>query len=392
MSQKQLFTLSICSLVTWIIFQELLTLLPVYAVRLGADPALIGGYLAFAFAALTAGTIISGWLSNKFQRRKATLIVTSVLSIPATWLLSAAVSFWQLAVLTAIVFFLIGVGLGMITILAGLFAGETERGKVFGVLAINLSLGALIGGFLSGPIVERWGYAILFISAALFWIAQTLTALFLQDKPFVQPQQPQAEAASAPLAKSTLGAAFYLLFLANFFAFACGFIAILGRPLQMDKLGFSPSAISGVVAIGGAVSLPFPLLFGWLSDRMSRYRLVALCFLIGALGLVVLAMSTALWHFWVATILLTAVGVSLGVSQALVIDLVPREALAVSLSRLGAAPTIGAVIGSPLTGYAIQTFGMTTTLIVGVALTLLAIVLVFRIQHAVVVRAEPVSA
>jgi len=390
MSQKQLFTLSVCSLVTWIIFQELLTLLPVYAVRLGADPALIGGYLAFAFAALTAGTIISGWLSNKFQRRKATLIVTSVLSIPATGLLSAAVSFWQLAVLTAIVFFLIGVGLGMITILAGLFAGETERGKVFGVLAINLSLGALIGGIISGPIVERWGYAVLFITAALFWITQTLTALFLQDKPFVQPQQTQAEA--APPAKSTLGAAFYLLFFANFFAFACGFIAILGRPLQMDKLGFSPSAISGVVAIGGAVSLPFPLLFGWLSDRMSRYRLVALCFLIGALGLVVLAMSTALWHFWVATILLTAVGVSLGVSQALVIDLVPRDALAVSLSRLGAAPTIGAVIGFPLTGYAIQTFGMTATLIVGVALTLLAIVLVFRIQHAVVVRADPVSA
>ncbi|MEP7290926.1 MAG: MFS transporter [Chloroflexota bacterium] len=378
MAKKQLATLFICSLVTWVIFQALITLLPVYAVRLGADPALIGNYLAFSFAALTAGTVISGWLSNKFQRRKAVLMAAAVLNIPATWLLAQTTTFWQLTALTALILFLAGIGLGTITILAGLFAGESERGKIFGILAINLSLGALIAGVISGPIVERWSYATLFMGAALCWVIQLFAALFLRDKAFVAPK-PEVKAIAGT--KATLGGAFYLLLFATFIAFACGFIATLGRPLQMDQLGFSPGAISGVVAIGGAISLPFPLLLGWLSDRIDRYRLVALCFLIGAVGLIAMAMSSSLWHFGIATILLSGVGVSIGISQALVIDLVPGEALAVALSRYGSAPTIGAVIGFPLIGYAIKAFGMNPTLIAGAVLTLIAIPLLFRVKY-----------
>ncbi len=377
--KKQLFALFACSLVGWTIAQGTLALLPLYAVRLGADPASIGTYLSLAFLALTLGTLASGWLADTLQRRKALIIVAGALNVPTTWLMGQATAFWQLALLTAIVWFFVGVGFTTISILAGLFAGQAERGKIFGVLAINTSLGALVGGFVSGPIVEQWGYPALFLVAALCWTLQPAIALLLQDKVLVRARR---EAVSTVPAPPAFGGAFYLLLLANVIAFAAGFVAVLGRPLLMDRLGFDLAAISGAVAVGGAISLPFPLLLGWLSDRLGRYWLIIVCFLTGALGLVLLAVSVSSWHFWAASILLAGVGVSLGIGPALVTDLVPQESLGRALAWYGFAPTTGGIIGFMLTGYAIETFGMTRTFVAGALLTLIAIALVVQVRRA----------
>src|SRR5438067_9053730 len=100
----------------------------------------------------------------------------------------------------------------MVTIMAGMFAAKSERGKVFGILGLNVSLGALIGGALSGAIVQHWGFAALFILAASCWLIQPLAALFLQDS--VQPRT-QAQSATKPVStKTPLGSTFYLLALA----------------------------------------------------------------------------------------------------------------------------------------------------------------------------------
>lgn len=150
----------------------------------------------------------------------------------------------------------------------------------------------------------------------------------------------------------------------------------------MDSLDFDPTAISRVVAVGGAVSLPFPLLLGWLSDHIGRYWLIIFCFLAGAVGLVTLAASLTLWHFWVATVLLAGPGVSLAIGPALVTDLVPPEILGKALAWYGFAPSMGGILGFALTGYAIQSFGMTTTFFGGAAFTLIAVIVVIQLQRA----------
>src|SRR6266498_1923413 len=230
-----------------------------------------------------------------------------------------------------------------------------------------------------GRIVEQWGYPALFLVAALCWTLQPAIALLLQDKVLVRARR---EAVSTLPAPPAFGGAFYLLLLANVIAFAAGFVAVLGRPLLMDRLGFDLAAISGAVAVGGAISLPFPLLLGWLSDRLGRYWLIIVCFLTGALGLVLLAVSVSSWHFWAASILLAGVGVSLGIGPALVTDLVPQESLGRALAWYGFAPTTGGIIGFMLTGYAIETFGMTRTFVAGALLTLIAIALVVQVRRA----------
>ena len=379
MAKKQLVALFSCSLVLWTILLSILNLLPVYAVHLGADEARAGNLLAFAFAALTSGTLLAGWLSDKLQRRKSMLILVGLLNVPAIWLMGQAEEFWQLAVLTAIVYFLIGMGSVTINILAGLFAGKSERGKIFGVLAINTSLGALIGGLISGRIVDHWGYPALFLSASLGWLLQPFIALFLQDKVLTESRR---ETRSMRAEKPALGWTFYLFMLANLIAFGASFIAILGRPILMDELRFNAAAISDVVAIGGAISLPLPFMFGWLSDRMNRYWLIILCFLANAIGLFMLAESSSLLQFGVSAILLSGTGVSLGIGPALVTDFVPLKNLGRALSWYNFSPSVGGILSFALAGYAFQGFGMYATFMGGAFLTLIAVILVFRVQYA----------
>ena len=162
MSRKQLLLLFFDCLVPWTLGSGLLPLLPVYALRLGASQALAGYYLSFAFLALAVGTFFAGWLADKLQRRKLLLIVSGATMIPLIWMMGQASNIWQLAAATAAVWFLFGIEISVVNILAGLFAAENERGRVFGLLGLTMGLGAIIGGLSVGPMVDRWGYPTMF--------------------------------------------------------------------------------------------------------------------------------------------------------------------------------------------------------------------------------------
>jgi MFS family permease len=380
MSKKQLFALFLCILVIWVVGNGTLPLLPVYAAQLGAEPAVTGYYLSFSYLALAVGTLVGGWLSDRFQRRKALLIAVGVVAMPGIWLMGRAANIWQLAALTATGCFLFGVGITLIRILAGLFAGETERGRVFGILALASPLGALAGGLATGPMADRWGYPTMFAVLFLFLGLWPLTGLLVEDKEVARIRRGEASTVEE---RPGLGGGFALLLLASLAATVANFVSLLGRSLAMDDLGFVAAAISGTAAVGGAVALPLPPLVGWLSDRVGRKRFLALCYLAGAAGLSVLAASVFLWHFWVAASLLSvSVSVNNAVGSALVTDLVPQESLGRGMSLFGATPWVGGIIGYAGAGHAIQNLGMTPTFIVGAFLPLIAIVLLIPIRGA----------
>src|SRR5260221_1574631 len=113
MEKKQLAALFTCTFFPWTIGNALFALLPIYAVRLGADPTMIGNYLAVAFFALTVGTIGAGWLSGKVGRRKIFIIAAGLVSVPSTWLMGQVTQFWQLVILTGIVWFCAGICISM---------------------------------------------------------------------------------------------------------------------------------------------------------------------------------------------------------------------------------------------------------------------------------------
>ena len=122
MTRKQYVALFVCCIVVWTVGNGLSPLLPVYASRLVAGPVFTGYYLAFAYVTLTASTMLAGWLSDVLQRRKALLIIAGMLGVPATWLTGQVSGIYGLAMLTATVWFMGGIQVTVLGILAGLFA------------------------------------------------------------------------------------------------------------------------------------------------------------------------------------------------------------------------------------------------------------------------------
>jgi MFS family permease len=157
----------------------------------------------------------------------------------------------------------------------------------------------------------------------------------------------------------------------------------LSRTLVMDEMGFNAKAISSAAAVGGAVALGLSLLAGWLSDRVGRKWLLAVCYFGGAAGLIVLLAATSLVQFWTVAILLSLVGsVAGGIGSALVTDLAPQESLGRGLSLFSAMGWIGGIVGYASTGYAIESVGLAPTMVAGTLVSLAAVVLLIPIRMA----------
>src|SRR5215813_860488 len=134
MKRRQLAALFVCGTVPFIVGVVQIGLISVYLTHLGVDSASIGNYLALIFLSLAVGTLCAGWLSDRFQRRKLILILVTSIQIPLSWLMSQVTGVELLILLLVVNWLLGGIGLAMVNIMAGLFAPEHERGRIFGIL------------------------------------------------------------------------------------------------------------------------------------------------------------------------------------------------------------------------------------------------------------------
>ena len=375
-SRKQLTALFICSLVPWSVGNGLTPLLPVYAKQLGANSAVTGYYLAFSYIAIALGALSAGWVSDRLHRRKLPLIIAGLTGIPITLLMSHESTVLGLTILTAFLWFFGGLGLALIGILTGLSAGENERGKIFGIVALTGGLGALVGGLGTGWLVDRWGYTVMFEVLAIFMALWPLSALLLEEREVKRSRLENAPAQTLP----GLGKSFYLLFTASILSSTASFFVVLIRSILMNDLKFSPLEINSTGAIGGLIAMPFPFLMGWLSDRTGRKTFLYIGYLTAFAALVLLAFSKALWNFWLVLALQGITTGSAGIGNALVTDLVPRESLGKGLAVFNSAAWIGGVIGFAVAGYMLQNLGFVPALIAGCCLAVAAMGLLIPIQ------------
>jgi MFS family permease len=373
-SKRQLAALFYCSLVLWTVGNGLIPLLPVYVRQLGAGASVIGYSLSVIYLALATGTIFAGWLSDRFRRRKPFFIMSGVGCVLALWLVGRAGNVWVATSLFALAWFFGGMGLSLLSILTGVFAPSGKRGRIFGLITSTGGLGALAGGLAFGPIADLFGYSSMFAIVAIFSISGPLIAFLLKEPALGTQKKLSVE--------RHVGVSFMLLLVASTLAGIALFVALLGRSLVMNQLAFNSAAISSTAAIGGAVTLPLPLLFGVLSDRVGRKRLLAICYAMAIIGMLSLAVSSLLWHFWIAISFLTVLSyASSGVGYAFVTDLTPREYLGRNISLYGATTWLGGIVGFAIAGVMMQTVGSSFTFLLGAILLLVALFFLMRIRQ-----------
>lgn len=379
MDKKQLALLFSNMLFNFVIALGLLPFLPLHvATNLGVDPSQAGIFLAIVSVALTAGTIVGGWLAEKFKRRKLIMLISSIIGFPSLLLVASVGELWQLTLFASVAWFAIGMSTTMVRVITGILADEAERGRIFGIIGAAIPLSSLIGGIITGPIVDRWNIPTLFILLSFAFILQIFTVLFMTEVPRTTDD-------AIPKIKNTpdagFGMAYWLLAGANLILFVSMSMILAARPLRMDQLGFDGTAISQILIPGAIISLPLTFYIGSLSDRVGRKQMLLLTYLVSALGMGILIISEPLWHFVLSEVCLAFVGISTAVTAALVTDLVPRRALDKAISHISAISWVGSIIGYAISGYIIDWLGLGTMFIVSTVIGVVAFGLVILIRN-----------
>jgi MFS family permease len=383
MSYRQIGALMSLNFTTYFAANALLPLLPGYARTLGMNVTLIGLYLGVAFAALTLGSLASGWIASRLNNRHRMLMLLSGGQLAALLLLNAASTVGQLVFLTALIWFAGGVITSTITVLAGALAGVTHRGRTFGVIAFAAGLSQIAAGISAGFVVERWGYAALFLFVASTKVMDISIVFIPQELP--QPL-PAAQVSSK---LSLRNRSFWLLVASSISAYVVLFSANLARPIAMAELGFTPSAISGTVAVAGLLSLSLPFLIGWLSDQIGRRTLLAFIYSTTALGAGFLAFASTIEHFWLSTALIAMLNASMPLVFALAADELSPASLNAGLARLTAAPWVAGVMGYAGGGLVLHLVGIQMAFVSLAALPLLAAFFILTSRHRQVLRVPP---
>ena len=368
----------ICCLATWTLGNGTLPLLPLYAMERGASQSTSGLFLAFAFLCLALGTMAAGMLSKDFHHRRLLFVACGVPSIVLTWLAGRVVNVLQLAVVTGVTWFLAGVILLQTATLVGLAADPEDRGTAFGILGMTNGLGSLIGGLGVGFIVDHFGYRGVFNSLAVFYILCIVGGLVSLESPASSPSEPShADAAGG----RRIGGLLVLLLVAQLLVAVTNGTGNLGRSLSMNAGGFSKSAITLTAAIQGLVSLGFPLVMGWFSDRIGRRKVLVVSCAVICASLILLAYSRLLWHYCLFAVTYSFLSVSQGIGPAYVVDIDPTGNVGRGVSLFQSMFWVGSIAAMASTGFAIERMGPVTPILASSLFPVAAAILLLFIRE-----------
>lgn len=333
----------------------LFPILPLYATEFGATKTIVGLYFALMYISNALGSMLPAWLASRASLRSM-FIVSSLVGLPALFLLARATALWQVVILTSLLWFSGGMVLALVGVFTGLYSEGRSRGKSFSLMSLPMPLGALIGGGVIGQLVAWQGYTTMFAILGFVWIGLPLIGFFvLKEKP--ASKIPSA-APQMVLNSPRFGQPFYLLLGLTLVSALAISASRLGTSLSMQSLNFSPSEIAGTATMSGLVTIPLTFMIGALSDSLGRDRLLLVSYLLASIGALTLVLATQLWQFWLAAILLlVALSSSGAMASALATDVLPSSSLTSGLSWLKGMNSIAGVISFAGAGLFLDNFG-----------------------------------
>ena len=235
MKKRNLLPLFLIKFIVYFVGTGLMPVLPLYAAQFGVGSTGIGLYIAAIFAAITLGAALTGRLTRRFSSRNI-FIASGILGVPVLATLGRSESFWQVIVLTALVWFLAGVGTSLVSVQAGLLSSSNKRGRSFGLMFLALPVASLISGLTVGRLVEWQSYRFMFDVLAVFWAAWPFLAVVgPNNKPdHASAHSPKVELNNRP----PFGALFSILILTTMLAATAFYLPRLGTTFSLSSLGF----------------------------------------------------------------------------------------------------------------------------------------------------------
>jgi DHA1 family tetracycline resistance protein-like MFS transporter len=356
----------------------ILPLLPFYAEKFGASPAVVGLLVStYAFCQLIAGPIL-GRMSDHMGRRPL-LLVSQLGTFVGFLILAYANALWIIFLSRVID----GLTAGNLSLAQAYISDVTkpeERAKSFALIGIAFGMGFLIGPGISGYL-SQFSYQYPIFAAAALSATSILSTYFLLPS-----TTPQAADGATPRKFTVLDWGNYVGYfrrpelgplLRQFFAFTLAFSLFMsgfplfaerrfewnGHPFGPKEVGFIYAFLGmlGVILQGG--------LIGRLVKAFGELTLARAGFILGCIGLAALAFT----HSVPLLLLVTAVSSSgTGVIRPVVTSLITQKAgrseqgvvlgLTQSLNSIAAivAPAVGGLLidHSLLAGWALLAAGI----------------------------------
>ena len=306
---------------------------------------------------------LAGILTSKTSANTALILSTVGLGL-ATFVFAEATTFWQLLVARG------AQGAASAAVMCGGLSliAETHpqdiRGSAMGLAQSGLALGLLLGPLIGGLLFERLGRANTFRLAASIVLANAVAMIGLMGLvPPVKAVDSVTESKKDTDKESLATSSKRLLTNGDILAVTASTLiihAVIGciKPLSQvildEEFGFSMVKRSFVISIATVSFFVTAPLAGWLSDHMSRPKLVSLSLVLmsGSAGFFALR-HLGIWAFYVCVGLL---GVSMGMqkssSQSLLADLVDKHELgeySMVYALSDVADSLGLIVG-PIVG------------------------------------------
>ncbi len=340
--------------------------LPIYAAKFGA----MGIEVGFVFSALSIsrliGVLFIGSIADRLGKKKFIILglfvylISSILYIYADSLIKLI---WVRAFQ--------GLGSAMIVPLAMAYAGELapsgKEGTYMGIANTFFFLGLGGGPLISGVLVKRWGIDSAFIGMASFTLIALLLAVFLL---------PSSVSSNRSLrGKTDLLGAFKIIFLNRFYFsfFFVGFAMDLSRsilmtffPLMANSKGIDYDEIGMMVGFFLSITALVQGPFGKLADRLSKGKIIILTnFIYGVLLITIPLIISRCFLLLTVVLLGIFAGAGYPALAAIMTETGRERGMALSMSVLQVANSIGMSLGPVISGGAQDLFGSVAPFIVG---------------------------
>lgn len=319
----------------------LLPPIPLYADFIGVNEALIGLIVGSFTVTAAIARIVAGPYVNRWPKFVLALGSTVFILGPLFYILSDS----------PLELFLVRIfhGTGMVFTIATMtlvakLTPKARLGEAIGIYGGFVGAAQVGGFFLSGIIIERWGYTGAFYVASGFALLSGLSAMLIkgdwisQDRQNKSTEGYQKVFADRNVRLASLGVVLL--------TFTYGVLLAYG-PLYLQDIGLSPTYLGiffALIAFGIMMGRPVA---GWLSDKKGRIAVILPAMCLTAISIYFLSEFVAMNALFLTAILYgLGFGSAYSVQSALVIDTIDPQNRGSAIALFTACFDIGFSVGS----------------------------------------------
>ena len=373
---RNVYVLAAVSFFTDVSSEMIYPLLPVFLTTvLGASAGFIGAIEGAAESTAALLKLVSGWWSDKTQRRKPLVVAGYTLASAMRPLVAIAQSATQVLLIRVADRVGKGIRNSPRDALIADSVDESVRGRAFGIRGAADNAGALLGPLIAFALLS-WGHLSL---RTVFWLAAIpgAIAVIVAVVGIREIKRRNGGEGEHVELGAHMGARFWA-FLAVVFVFTLGNSTDAFLLLRAKELGV-PVALAPILwALLSGVKSISNIPGGALSDRIGRRPTLVAGWVVYAIVYFLFARATQLWHAWV---LFGVYGLYFGLTEgtqlALVADVVPKARRGVAYGWYYLAIGVGALPASLLFGVLWDRFGSASAFVFGAALAIIAAVGLF---------------